>query len=175
MKNEQGQVATFAGGCFWCTQHAFDGVEGVISTTVGYTGGTKVNPSYEEVCSGSTGHVEAIQVVFDPSRISYEQLLNEFWHQIDPAQSDGQFCDVGSQYRTVIFYHNDLQKKLAEKSLQNILKMGTIENIYVKILPATDFYPAEAYHQEFYKKNPTRYKSYHHHSGRTRRLRELWG
>lgn len=168
------EIAIFAGGCFWCIQNAFDNVDGVTSTLVGYTGGTKVNPSYEEVCSGKTGHVEAIQVEYDPSKISYEELLDVYWHQIDPTQAGGQFCDVGPQYRTVIFTRNENQKKLAEQSLHALLDSGKIESIVVKILPATEFYPAEAYHQQYYKKSPDRYKSYHHHSGRPGRLRELW-
>lgn len=153
------ELATFAGGCFWCTQHDFDELKGVVSTTAGYTGGTKVNPSYEEVCSGKTGHVEALQLSYDPEKISYEKLLDVYWHSIDPTRTDGQFCDIGSQYRPVIFYHNEKQKQLAEKTKKE-------RSSQVDIRPASTFYPAEEYHQKFYKKKPAHYQAYHRASGR---------
>lgn len=157
-------IATFAGGCFWCTQHDFDHVKGVLSTAAGYIGGTTKNPTYEEVCSGSTGHVEAIQITYDPSKVSYQQLLTIYWKSIDPTRSDGQFCDVGSQYRPLIFYHNEDQKKWAETSKKALIASG--KHVVVDILPAPVFYPAEEYHQQYYKKNPARYQSYRDNSGR---------
>jgi methionine-S-sulfoxide reductase len=173
---EQGfQKATFAGGCFWCMQPPFDKLDGVISTTVGYAGGKEENPTYEQVSAGITGHVEAFQVIYDPSRISYSQLLEVFWRNINPTQSDGQFVDIGRQYRTVIFYHDEDQKRLAEASrenLENSRKYG--EKIVTEIVPATTFYPAEEYHQEYYKKNPLRYKYYRYGSGRDRYLEKTW-
>ncbi len=171
----QAEEATFATGCFWCTQHDFDQIKGVISTTAGYTGGEKVNPTYEEVSSGTTGHVESVLVNFDPSVVSYQELLDAFWHNSDPTRNDGQFCDTGKQYRPVIFYHNAKQKELAEKSKEAIIAANKVQPILVDILPATKFYPAEEYHQEYYKKNPIRYKFYRYNCGRDSRLQELWG
>ena len=168
------ETAIFAGGCFWCVQHDFDHVKGVISTTSGYTGGDEPNPTYEEVCSGTTGHVEALQIVFDPTKVTYSQLLDTYWHNIDPTTNEGQFCDIGSQYRPVIFYENDTQKQMAEDSKEKIIKTKNIP-VMVDILPAKTFYSAETYHQEFYKKNPTRYKFYHYNSGRDKRLKQVWG
>ncbi|HSX03353.1 MAG TPA: peptide-methionine (S)-S-oxide reductase MsrA [Rhabdochlamydiaceae bacterium] len=156
------ETATFAGGCFWCTQSDFDKLPGVISTTVGYTGGKKIYPTYDEVSSGRTGHVEATQVIFDPKKISYEKLLEVYWHSIEPTRNDGQFCDIGSQYRPVIFYHSEEQRVLAEKS-KNALKMKPVK---VDILPAETFYSAEEYHQKYYKKKPSEYEFYRSHSGR---------
>lgn len=170
------QKATFAGGCFWCMQPPFDKLEGVISTTVGYAGGKEENPTYEQVSAGITGHVEAFQVIYDPSRISYSQLLEVFWRNINPTQSDGQFVDIGRQYRTVIFYHDEEQKRLAEASredLANSWKYGG--EIVTEIVPATAFYPAEEYHQDYYTKNPLRYKYYRYGSGRDRYLENTWG
>ena len=161
------QKATFAGGCFWCMQPPYDGLPGVISTTVGYTGGHKKNPSYEEVSTGKTGHAEAVHILFDPAKTSYAELLQTFWHNIEPTNVFGQFGDVGSQYRTVIFYHNEEQKQLALKSKQELEASGKFDRpIATKIKPAGEFYPAEDYHQEFYRKNPLRYNNYKIGSGR---------
>jgi peptide-methionine (S)-S-oxide reductase len=169
-------VATFAGGCFWCMEPPFDKLTGVISTTSGYIGGHKSNPSYEEVSSGWTGHAEAVQVAYDSTRISYIDLLEVFWRNIDPLATNRQFCDAGSQYRSAIFYHNDEQRRLAEASKQKLEQAGRFDRpIVTEIVPATEFYPAEEYHQDFYKKNPIRYKAYRTGCGRDRRLKELWG
>lgn len=168
--------ATFAGGCFWCMEPPFDKLPGVISTTSGYTGGQIRNPTYEQVSGGQSGHAEAVQVEYDPKRISYEKLLEVFWHNIDPMQRDGQFCDHGSQYRTAIFYHNDEQKRLAEASKAALVKNKPFKGeIVTEITRATEFYPAEDYHQDFYRKNPIRYKFYRTGCGRDARLKELWG
>ncbi|MBI2743912.1 MAG: peptide-methionine (S)-S-oxide reductase MsrA [Chlamydiales bacterium] len=173
-KKEEHETAIFAGGCFWCTQHDFDSVPGVISTTVGYTGGSKAKPSYEEVSTGDTGHVEAIQLVYDPAKVSYEKLLDIYFHQIDPTRNDGQFCDIGSQYRPVIFYANSDQQKAAENYKQKLTAEKKMGPILVEILPAKPFYPAEKYHQEYYKKDPLKYKFYSSGSGREKRLKQLW-
>jgi len=169
-----GQVATFAAGCFWCAQSDFDKVNGVISTTAGYTGGSKTNPTYEEVSSGETGHVESLQIVYDPNKVSYEQLLDFYFHNIDPTRDDGQFCDSGQQYRPVIFYHNNEQKQLAEAYKQKLIDSKQFPQVLVQILPAQTFYPAEDYHQEYYRKNPVRYKYYRYTCGRDKRLKQLW-
>src|SRR6266581_3945031 len=170
------QKATFAGGCFWCMEEALDKVDGVVSTTSGYTGGQKPNPTYEEVSAGGTGHAESVQVLFDPSKISYEKLLNVFWHNIDPTTPDRQFCDKGRQYRSAIFYHNENQKRLAEESKKLLEQSKAFkEAIVTEIMPAAEFYPAEEYHQDFYQKNPFRYKFYKYSCGRAQRLQELWG
>lgn len=169
------EYATFASGCFWCTQHDFDQVRGVISTTAGYTGGEKVNPSYEEVSSGGSGHIESLQVKYDPKVVRYQELLDFYWQNVDPTRNDGQFCDKGSQYRPVIFYHNENQKELAEKSKKQLIVANQIHPIVVEILPAKIFYPAEEYHQDYYKKNPFRYKFYRYNCGRDARLKEIWG
>ncbi len=166
--------ATFAGGCFWCMEPPYDELEGVISTTSGYIGGNKKNPTYEEVVSGSTGHAEAVQVTYDPKKISYERLLDVFWRNIDPLTANAQFCDSGNQYRSAIFYHDETQKKLADASkklLQNRFK----QPIVTEIVRVVEFYPAEDYHQDYYKKNPIRYKVYRYGCGRDQRLQELWG
>lgn len=170
------QVATFAGGCFWCMEHPFDDLDGVIATTSGYTGGHVDNPTYEQVTSGDTGHAEAVQVLFDPGRISYGQLLEVFWRQINPTQKNRQFCDVGSQYRTAIFYHDDEQKRLAEESKARMDKEGPFEGLIVtEIEPAGTFYPAEEYHQDYYRKNPLRYSFYRSNCGRDQYLEQIWG
>ena len=170
------EKATFAGGCFWCMEEALDKVDGVVSTTSGYTGGQKPNPTYEEVSAGGTGHAESVQVLFDPSKISYEKLLNVFWHNIDPTTPDRQFCDKGRQYRSAIFYHNENQKRLAEESKKLVEQSKAFkEAIVTEIVPASEFYPAEEYHQDFYQKNPLRYKFYKYSCGRAQRLQELWG
>lgn len=166
--------ATFAGGCFWCMEPPFDKLDGVISTTSGYTGGHKENPTYEQVSSGTTGHAEAIQVIYDPDKITYDQLLDVFWRNIDPTDKGGQFCDRGSQYRTAIFYHDDEQKRLAERSRQAVIESTGFKAIATEITAASAFYPAEEYHQDYYKKNPVRYKFYRYSCGRDKRLKELW-
>jgi peptide-methionine (S)-S-oxide reductase len=166
--------ATFAGGCFWCMEPPYDELEGVISTISGYIGGTKRNPTYEEVSGGRTGHAEAVQIAYDPTKISYEKLLDVFWRNIDPLTANAQFCDSGSQYRSAIFYHDEAQKNLAEgskKRLQSRFK----QPIVTEIVRATEFYPAEDYHQDYYKKNPVRYKIYRYGCGRDQRLQTLWG
>ena len=170
------EKATFAGGCFWCMEHPFDQLSGVISVTSGYTGGHKKNPTYEEVSAGGTGHAESVQVVYDPAKVTYEKLLNVFWHNIDPTTKDRQFCDAGNQYRSAIFYHNEEQHQLALQSKAQLEKNKTFkEPIVTEIVKATEFYPAEEYHQHYYKKNPIRYKYYRTSCGRDKRLKELWG
>ena len=166
--------ALFAGGCFWCEETAFEGQPGVSAVISGFTGGQKVNPTYEEVSSGGTGHAESVRVVYDPKKISYERLLEIFWHNVDPFSKDGQFCDRGNQYRPAIFYSDDAQKKAAEDSKRAVEKqLG--KPVVVEITKAGQFYPAEEYHQDFYKKNPTHYHSYRNACGRDARLKEVWG
>jgi len=167
-------VATFAGGCFWCMEPPFERMKGVISVTSGYTGGTKLNPTYEEVSDGYTGHRESVQVVYDPRQVSYGQLLDVYWHNVDPTDNSGQFCDHGSQYRSAIFYHDAEQKRLAEASRNNVATQLK-QRIVTDIIPAAKFYPAEEYHQDYYKKNPVRYKFYRFNCGRDQRLTQLWG
>lgn len=172
---EELQTATLAGGCFWCVEADFEKVDGVAEVISGYTGGTKENPTYEEVSSGGTGHVEAIQVLYDPNRISYEQILDVFWRHVDPTDSGGQFFDRGDHYRTVIFYHDEEQRRLAEESKRALEKSARFKKpIATEILKFTGFYPAEDYHQGYYKKNPVRYKAYRHGSGRDRFLSQAW-
>jgi peptide methionine sulfoxide reductase msrA/msrB len=167
--------ATFAGGCFWCTEADFEKVPGVVKVISGYAGGMKQNPTYEEVSSGTTGHVEAVQVYYDPMRVTYEQLLDFFWRHIDPTDGEGQFVDRGAQYRSVIFYHNEEQKRMAEKSKEALQKSGKFKKPMVtEIVPFTNFYEAEAYHQDYYKKNPVRYKFYRYGSGRDQFLENAW-
>ncbi len=169
-------VATFAGGCFWCMQHPFDVIPGVVKTVVGYTGGHTVHPTYEEVSAGGTGHAESVDVIYDPEKVSYEKLLDTFWHNVDPVAVGHQFCDWGDQYRSEIFYHSDEQKRLAEASKEKLAASGVLPGpITTKIVPAGPFYPAEEYHQEYYKKNPIRYRFYRAGCGRDARLRQLWG
>jgi peptide-methionine (S)-S-oxide reductase len=169
-------IATFAGGCFWCMEPPYDDLDGVISTTSGYTGGHKQNPTYEEVSTGTTGHTEAVQVVYDPKRISYERLLEVFWRNIDPVTPNAQFCDHGTQYRSGIFYHDAAQRRLADESKRALEASGRFKApIVTEIVAAGTFYPAEEYHQDYYKKNPIRYKFYRASCGRDRRLAELWG
>ena len=167
-------VATFAGGCFWCTEADFDKVPGVISTTSGYTGGKFANPGYEQVSAGGTGHAEAVEVVYDPSKVSYEKLLTYYWHHVDPTVQNRQFCDVGEQYRTAIFVHDDEQRKLAEASKQQV-EAELKKPIYTQIVAAGPFYKAEDYHQDFYQKNPAKYKFYRWNCGRDQRLEQIWG
>jgi peptide-methionine (S)-S-oxide reductase len=168
--------ATFAGGCFWCMQGPYDAVPGVVSTTVGYTGGKKAGPTYHEVGAGGTGHREAIEVVFDPKKVSYEKLLDVFWHNIDPTYAGGQFCDSGFQYTTAIFVHDDAQRAAAEAS-RNALEGSKVLKapIVTEIVKAGVFWRAEEYHQSYYKKNPVRYNFYRSGCGRDSRLKQLWG
>ncbi len=169
-------VATFAAGCFWCTEEALDKLPGVISTTSGYIGGQKKNPTYQEVSGGGTGHTEAVQVLYDPSKLSYERLLEHFWVNHDPTSIDGQFCDQGSQYRPSIFWYTEAQRALAEASKAKVAKTKPFkEPVVTPIVKAGDFWPAEEYHQDYYKKNPVRYKFYTSGCGRYARLDELWG
>lgn len=169
-------VATFAGGCFWCMEGPFDALNGVISTTSGYIGGTKKDPTYKEVSSGWTGHTEVVQVKYDPAKISYEKLLDVFWHNIDPTVKNQQFCDVGSQYRSGIFYHDEAQLKAANASKAALDKSKPFKSAIVsEITAATAFYVAEDYHQDYYLKNPVRYRFYRQGCGRDARLKELWG
>jgi peptide-methionine (S)-S-oxide reductase len=167
-------IATFAGGCFWCTEADFDKVEGVVSTTSGFIGGMVVNPTYEQVVTGRTGHTEAVEVVYNPAAVSYEQLLEVFWKNHDPLAKDRQFCDRGNQYRPGIFYHNDEQRRLAEATKQKY-QARFKQPIQTEITAATTFYKAEEYHQDYYKKNPVRYQFYRFNCGRDARLEELWG
>jgi peptide-methionine (S)-S-oxide reductase len=169
-------VAIFAGGCFWCMQPAFDAQSGVVSTTVGYTGGHVANPSYEQVSAGGTGHVEAVRVVYRPAEVSYEHLLDVFWHNVDPLDAGGQFCDRGPQYRSIVFAVDAEQRRLAEASKRALESSGRFERpIVTEIRDAGPFYPAEEYHQEYYRKNPLRYRYYRHGCGRDARLEALWG
>ena len=169
-------VAVFAGGCFWCTESDFDKLPGVLSTTSGYIGGHVVNPSYQQVSAGNSGHIEAVQVRYDPSQTSYAQLLEAYWPTIDPLTANAQFCDHGPQYRSAIFYGTPEEKALAEASKAALQASGRFSQpIVTEILPATTFYPAEAYHQDYYQKNPLRYAYYRHGCGRDKRLEQLWG
>ncbi len=169
-------TATFAGGCFWCEETAFEGLDGVLSVTSGYTGGQKVNPTYEEVSSGSTGHAESVQVLYDPAKISYAKLLDVFWHNVDPLDAGGQFCDRGTQYRSAIFTANDDERREAVASKHALENEKRFQGkIATQIVPASKFYPAEEYHQDFYKKNPVRYHEYREGCRRDARLKELWG
>jgi peptide-methionine (S)-S-oxide reductase len=166
--------ATLAGGCFWCMEPPYDELDGVLATISGYAGGKKKNPTYEEVSTGTTGHTEVVQVIYDPKKISYSRLLEVFWRNIDPLTPNRQFCDAGSQYRSAIFYHDENQKRLAEASKEAVSKRFD-KPIVTEIVPAAEFYPAEDYHQDYYKKNPIRYKIYRYGCGRDQRLEELWG
>jgi peptide-methionine (S)-S-oxide reductase len=168
--------AYFAGGCFWCMEEAFEKVEGVVSATSGYMGGRVASPSYEEVSAGRTGHAESVEVVYDPSKVSYQKLLDAFWHNVDPVTPNAQFCDHGSQYRSAIFFQTDEEKRASETSKQAIEQSKRFtEPIVTQIVQASQFYPAEEYHQDFYKKNPIRYKIYKYNCGRAQRLEALWG
>jgi peptide-methionine (S)-S-oxide reductase len=168
--------AIFAGGCFWCMEPPYDALPGVISTTSGYIGGQKKRPSYEEVSAGGTGHAEAVEVVYDPNQVSYEKLLEVFWRNIDPTVKNRQFCDAGSQYRSAIFYLDQDQRRLAEASREALMKSKPFKGeIVTEIAPAGEFWPAEEYHQDYYRKNPIRYKYYRNGCGRDARLQELWG
>ncbi len=169
------ETATFAGGCFWCMEAPFEKMDGVLDVVSGYTGGQMENPTYEQVSSGKSGHLEAIQIIYDPAKISYETLLDIFWRQIDPTDAGGSFVDRGPQYRSAIFYHNEEQKQTAEKSKAEIGASGRYANpIATEIIAYDKFYPAEDYHQDYYKKNPIRYKYYRHGSGRDQFLEKIW-
>jgi peptide-methionine (S)-S-oxide reductase len=168
--------AAFAGGCFWCMQGPYDSLPGVVSATVGYAGGEKASPTYHEVSSGGTGHLESIEIVYDPKKVTYEKLLDVFWHNVDPTNPYGQFCDNGSQYRTAIFFENDEQRKAGEASKKAIQDSGVLKRpIVTEIVKAGTFWKAEDYHQSYYKKNPIRYNLYRSGCGRDAKLKELWG
>ena len=168
--------AYFAGGCFWCMEEVFEKVEGVLSATSGYMGGTVSNPTYEEVSAGRTGHAESVEVVYDPAKVSYPKLLDAFWRNVDPITPNAQFCDHGNQYRSAIFFQTEDEKRASDSSKQVIEQSRRFkEPIVTQIVVAPQFYPAEEYHQDFYKKNPIRYKLYKYNCGRAQRLEELWG
>ena len=166
--------ATFAGGCFWCMEPPFDALDGVVSTTSGYTGGHTANPTYEQVSAGKTGHAEAVEIVYDPRKVTYARLLEVFWRNIDPLTANAQFCDTGSQYRSGIFVHDATQRRLAEAS-KDAVAQRLQKPIVTEITAASQFWPAEEYHQDYYKKNPIRYKFYRTSCGRDRRLEAIWG
>lgn len=168
-------TAIFAGGCFWCVEADFEKLPGVSKAESGYIGGKVANPTYEEVSAGRTGHAEAVRVWYDPQQVTYDQLLDYFWRHVDPTVKDRQFCDVGSQYRTAIFYENDAQRAAAEASKAALEKSGRFPRIYTEIAPAGTFYVAEDYHQDYYKKNPIRYRYYRTGCGRDARVAEVWG
>jgi methionine-S-sulfoxide reductase len=169
------RIAIFAGGCFWCIQPAFDKAKGVTKTLVGYCGGTEPNPTYQLVSSEKTGYRESIQITYDPTKISYDQLLDIYWRQIDPTQTDGQFTDIGPSYRAAIFYGNDEEKKIAETSKEKLARSGKFNKpIVTEILPAMKFYPAEAYHQKYYQQNPERFEAFEEGSGRTSFQKKTW-
>ncbi|MFT5439796.1 MAG: peptide-methionine (S)-S-oxide reductase [Alphaproteobacteria bacterium] len=173
---EKLEIATFAGGCFWCVESDFDGAPGVVKTISGYTGGLLKDPTYKQVSAGGTGHIEAVEIHFDPTKTTYQKLLDVLWHSVDPTDAGGQFCDRGQSYETAIFTHSDAQKRIAEASKKMLMKKaGLKEPIVTPIRVAPAFYPAETYHQNYYKKNPLRYKVYRYGCGRDARLRELWG
>ncbi len=168
-------TATFAGGCFWCMEPPFDALEGVVSTTSGYTDGHTENPTYKEVTTGKTGHTEAVQVVYDPEKVSFETLVDVFWRNIDPTDAGGQFCDRGSPYRATLFYHDEAQREIAERSKAALEADRPFKDpIVTPVVAASTFYPAEEYHQDYYLKNPIRYRYYRNGCGRDRRLNELW-
>jgi len=167
--------AIFAGGCFWCVEADFDKVDGVISTTSGYIGGSVANPTYEQVVGGRTGHTEAVGIMFDPAKVTFQKLLDVFWRNHDPLAKDRQFCDRGSQYRPGIFYHDDEQKRLADATKIDVQKRFAPRVVHTEVTKATTFYKAEDYHQDFYKKNSARYSFYRFNCGRDQRLEELWG
>ncbi len=172
----QQATATFAGGCFWCMEAPFDKLPGVMAVTVGYTGGHLKNPTYAQVSDGGSGHAEAVQIIYDAQKISYEKLLEVFWHNIDPTTLDRQFCDYGRQYRSAVFYHTEEQRRLAEQSKADLAKHKAFAGpVVTEIVPADTFYQAEEYHQHYYQKNPLRYKFYRSSCGRDHRLQELWG
>jgi peptide-methionine (S)-S-oxide reductase len=171
----QWATAIFAGGCFWCVEADFEKLSGVVQAESGYTGGQLQNPTYEQVSHGGTGHAESVRVFYDPRKVTYDQLLDFFWHHIDPTVKDRQFCDAGSQYRTAIFYQGDAQRVAAEASKAALEKSGRLPHIYTEVAPAGVFYAAEDYHQDYYKKNPVRYRFYRTSCGRDARVEEVWG
>lgn len=168
-------IAIFAGGCFWCSEADFEKVPGVNKVESGYIGGHLADPTYKQVSAGGTGHTEAVRVVYDPSKVSYAQLLDTFWRNIDPTVKNAQFCDVGNQYRSGIYYLDDVQQRAAISSREALIRSGKFQNIFTEIEPAKTFYVAEDYHQDYYKKNPVRYRYYRHGCGRDARLKALWG
>jgi methionine-S-sulfoxide reductase len=169
------RTAVFAGGCFWCIQPAFDKAKGVIKTVVGYCGGTEPNPTYDLVSSEKTGYRESIQITYDPAKISYDQLLDIYWRQIDPTQADGQFTDIGPSYRAAIFYGNNDEKKIAETSKEKLVRSGKFNKpIVTEILPSMKFYPAEAYHQKYYQQNPEHFEAFEQGSGRVSFKKKAW-
>ncbi|MBI5109899.1 MAG: peptide-methionine (S)-S-oxide reductase MsrA [Rhodocyclales bacterium] len=168
-------TAIFAGGCFWCTESDFEKLPGVIAAESGYTAGKTVNPGYKDVSAGTTGHTEAVRVTYDPKLVSYARLVDYFWRTIDPTVKDRQFCDVGSQYRSGIYWQSESERKIAEASRDALLKGGRFTTIHTEIIAAAPFWPAEEYHQDYYKKNPIRYQYYRGGCGRDARLREVWG
>jgi len=168
-------TALFAGGCFWCVEADFEKLPGVLKAESGYTGGQVKNPTYEQVSAGGTGHAEAVRVYYDPAKVSYAQLVDYFWHHIDPTVKDRQFCDVGNQYRSGIYYQDEAQRKVALASKAALEKEGRFKQVYTEVAPAGPFYPAEQYHQDYYKKNPVRYKFYRYNCGRDARVAEIWG
>jgi peptide-methionine (S)-S-oxide reductase len=168
-------TAIFAGGCFWCVEADFDKLAGVTATESGYAGGRQPNPTYEQVSAGGTGHAEAVRVTYDPKTVTYEQLLDYFWRHVDPTVKDRQFCDAGNQYRTAILYESAAQRRAAEASKAALEKSGRLAQVYTEVAPAGTFYPAEEYHQDYYRKNPIRYKFYRTSCGRDARLKEVWG
>jgi peptide-methionine (S)-S-oxide reductase len=168
-------TAIFAGGCFWCVEADFEKLPGVLAAESGYIGGKTANPTYKQVSAGGTGHAEAVRITYDPQKVGYQALLDYFWRNIDPTVKNRQFCDVGNQYRSAIFYGNEVQRSAAEASKEALLKSGKIKEIHTEIAPATQFYLAEEYHQDYYKKNPIRYKYYRTTCGRDQRLEEIWG
>jgi peptide methionine sulfoxide reductase msrA/msrB len=175
IKDGHYEIGTFAGGCFWCIESDFVKYNGIYEVVSGYTGGHKDNPTYEEVSSGRSGHLEAVQLKFDPVVVPYGRLLDIFWRHVDPTDPEGQFVDRGSQYRTAIFFHDEHQKHLAEKSKKELSESGTFNKpIATEIIPFSKFYPAEPYHQDYCKKNPIRYKFYRHNSGRDQFLKRVW-
>jgi peptide-methionine (S)-S-oxide reductase len=167
-------TAIFAGGCFWCLEADFDKLPGVIATESGYTGGKTPNPSYQQVSAGGTGHTEAVRVRYDPAKVSYAQLVEYFWRHIDPTVKDRQFCDVGTQYRSGIYWQNEAERKIAEASRDALLKSGKLKQVLTEITAASAFYPAEEYHQDYYIKNPIRYAYYRRGCGRDARVQEIW-
>jgi peptide-methionine (S)-S-oxide reductase len=169
------EVATFAGGCFWCTEADFDKVSGVISTTSGFIGGTVAKPSYQQVTTGTTGHTEAVEIVFDPAKVTYQQLLDVFWRNHDPLAKDRQFCDRGNMYRPGIFFHSEAQRAQADASKKQVQSRFAPRVVHTEITKASTFYKAEDYHQDYHDKNPVRYKLYRFNCGRDQRLEELWG
>jgi len=174
-ESEAYQTAIFAGGCFWCMEHPFEVIEGVIDVVAGYTGGDEIDPTYQEVASGETEHLEAVRVVFDPSKVSYETLLDVYWRQVDPTDASGQFVDRGSHYNTAIFFKNDKQQAIAEQSKEKVNNSECYSKpIVTEIRPAGEFYDAESYHQDYHKTNPLRYKYYRQSSGRDRYLNTIW-